>query len=180
MSRFSCAMHVVFPVLLLMQLVVPAQAKQETLANLKSAYIYNIAKFTSWPESQSSSDMTSINFCLYGSNEVIELLQGIEGKAIGKRLSRVIMPREVSDFKRCHVLYIAPEERKRYRYILSLIDQNQVITISDDERFIKSGGLINLTEIGQRLRFQINVGLLETQELHISSHLLKLAILVDE
>ena len=166
-------------VLVLYSVATKAPAQNQTLAGLKAAYVYNIAKFTRWPADMFSSDASHISLCLYGENDVTIELTSLNGHLINSHPIRGFVPTSEHDFKQCHILYISPTEKRRYGYILSLVDANRVLTISDDMRFIKSGGLINLVEIQQRLRFQINKQLLSEQELTLSSKLLKLAIMLD-
>ncbi len=159
--------------------VLPALAMSRPLDSLKVAYIYNIAKFTRWPASTWASPDSPFQFCLYGEGGVVDELQSLAKKEISGHPIILLKPAKEADFSQCNALYISVAERRRYRYLLSLINQKTVLTISDDGLFLRHGGLINLLEKEQRLRFEVNMQQLSRSELKLSSKLLKLAILVD-
>ncbi|WP_019614402.1 YfiR family protein [Psychromonas ossibalaenae] len=151
-----------------------------TLESLKVAYMYNLAKFTRWPVSTWKTPESSFQFCVYGSGRVSNELQTLHNKKITGHSIVLYQPLNEADFSQCNALYIEPSEHLRYRYIISLINRNAVLTISDDGRFLRHGGLINLVEKDQRLRFEVNMRRLSQTELKLSSKLLKIAILVDK
>lgn len=149
------------------------------LRALKVAYIYNLAKFTRWPSSIWSNPNSPFVFCAYGDGEVSDELQRLQDKEIGGHPIRILKLDNEVDFKQCNALYIEPSERRRYRYLLSLLDSDKVLTISEDSSFLRNGGLVTLAEKDQRLRFEINMLKLSDSELKLSSKLLKIAFLVD-
>lgn len=150
----------------------------KSLAELKAAYIYNIAKFSRWPEWKVADSHSTLNLCVYGSDDVADKLRALSGQMIGRHNIQVTQPRVETDFRQCHLLYIDPNERRLYRYILAYVNQQAVVTISDEKRFIRSGGLINLAEKNQRLHIEINKQLADKQQVGFSSKLLKLAEIV--
>ncbi|MFT6984354.1 MAG: hypothetical protein ACJAT7_000141 [Psychromonas sp.] len=156
-----------------------ASATPRAINSLKVAYIYNIAKFTRWPDATWNSPTAPFQLCFYSKDRMDEELQTLQQKEISGHPIVLLQPESKLDFQQCNVFYINTSERNRYRYILSLINQKTVLIISDDSPFFDSGGLINLVEIDQRLRFQVNRLQLVRSELQFSSKLLKLAILVD-
>lgn len=163
---------------LLMGTTKPAFAAYN-LNSVKIAYVYNIAKFTRWPDSTWPTENSPFLFCVYGKGEVIDGLQALQTKQIdGHPIELLRLDNELA-FDKCNALYIDSDERSRYRYILSLIDPKTVLTISDGVSFLHSGGLITLVEGDQRVRFQVNMEQLSQSILQFSSKMLKLAILVD-
>jgi len=182
MSRIIRRAHLKRYIWLLLPLLLlsfPGKPASGHLAGLKAAYVYNIAKFTRWPESALAKNMRLFRLCVYGSGETIEELKKLNGRPLSTRSVAIVEPKFESDFYQCQLLYISSSEQRRYRYVLSLINRKQVLTISDDVRFLRHGGLVNLSEQQQKLRFEINNTLLSQAELTMSSKLLKLAILVE-
>ena len=80
----------------------------------------------------------------------------------------------------CHLLYISAKENRRYGYVLSLIKQKTILTIGNDSLFLRHGGLINLTELEQRLQFEVNMQQLAHSKLTLSSKLLTLGKLIEK
>lgn len=156
-----------------------ALAATPDLRALKVAYIYNLAKFTRWPASTWVEPKSPFLFCTYGEGEVSDGLQQLQDKEIGGHPVTLLQLDNELDFKQCHALYIEPTERRRYRYLLSLIDPDKVLTVSEDRSFLRNGGLVTLVEKDQRLRFEVNMLKLSESELKLSSKLLKIAFLID-
>lgn len=147
---------------------------------LKVAYIYNITKFTRWPDSSWTDRRDPFILCFYGEDSVSRSLSKLQNKKINDHLIKLLKVENDHDFKSCNALYIDTQDRRRYRYLLSQINQKIVLVITDHSPFFNAGGLINLVEKDKRLRFQVSQKQLSISQLKLSSKLLKLAILVDD
>lgn len=154
-------------------------SSQHSRNSLKVAYLYNIAKFTQWPADTWKNPSDPFHFCSYGADDSKEDLQTLLHKKVGGHPIELLFPKKEDDFQLCNAFYIVTDERNRYRYLLSLINQETVLTISDDSPFFDHGGLMNLVEREKRLRFEVSTEQLENSQLKLSSKLMKLAILVD-
>ena len=157
----------------------PVSAAHPAIDSLKVAYIYNIAKFTRWPETTWASPSAPFKLCFYAKNSMVDELQALQNKEVNGHPIVLFKAEQKTDFQQCHAFYIDTSERRRFRYLLSLIDQKAVLVISDESPFFEYGGLVNLVEKEKRLRFQVNMGQLADSQLNFSSKLLKLAILID-
>ena len=154
-------------------------AKAQTLASLKAAYVYNIAKFTRWPDSVFDTKDNEFKLCLYGSDDTVSQLNLLANRSVQ---GHPILVKEItteSAVNDCHLLYISAKESRRYGYLLSLIKQKNILTIGNDDRFLRLGGLINLTELEQRLQFEVNMKQLADSKLTLSSKLLSLGKLIE-
>jgi len=154
-------------------------AEPHTINALKVAYLYNIAKFTRWPATTWNREDEPFQFCFYEESGLLDELPMLQKKMINGHPIRLLKTDNELDVQRCNALYIQTNKRRRYRYLLSLIDPQRVLVIADDSPFFEYGGLINLVKQGQRLRFQVNKQQLTKSQLILSSKLLKLAILID-
>lgn len=153
-------------------------AREQTLASLKAAYVYNIAKFTRWPESVLQTKESEFKLCLYGDDDTVSQLNLLANRSVQ---GHPILVKEItteSAVNDCHLLYISAKESRRYGYLLSLIKLKSILTIGNDSRFLRLGGLINLTELEQRLQFEVNMKQLAGSELTLSSKLLTLGKLI--
>ncbi len=83
------------------------------------------------------------------------------------------------DAEHCHVLFISDSAQKEFAQILSVLKTLPILTIGDAPGFAELGGIINLIQIGDQLRFEINTAAAARCGLTISSQLLKLARLVN-
>ncbi|MDX2369654.1 MAG: YfiR family protein [Colwellia sp.] len=150
------------------------------MGSLKAAYVYNIAKFTRWPESVLSTKENPFKLCLYGDDDTIAQLNLLANRSMQSHTILVKTITTETALNDCHILYISAKENRRYRYLLSLINRKTTLTISSDSRFLRLGGLINLTELEQRLQFEVNMEELAHSKLTLSSKLLKLGKLIEK
>jgi len=104
---------------------------------LKVAYIYNIAKFTNWPESTWSNASDPFHLCFYGDDQVSEEFIQLKDKQINGHRIELVKVQSNDDYKNCHIFYIDTAERRRYRYLLSLIDQHSVLVVTDNSPFFR-------------------------------------------
>ena len=155
-------------------------AKEQTLGSLKAAYVYNIAKFTRWPDSIFSTNGSQFKLCLYGNDDTTSQLKLLANRSMQSHpilVKKVTTEPAIND---CHLLYISAKESRRYGYVLSLIKRKTILTIGNDSRFLRLGGLINLTELEQRLQFEVNMKQLASSKLKLSSKLLSLGKLIEK
>ncbi|MEL0659468.1 YfiR family protein [Psychromonas arctica] len=163
----------------MMNIIRPVFSEDNSPSAVKVAYIYNIAKFTRWPESTWKDANAPFVLCSYGEDSVSKALIILENKKIDKHPITVVNVEKDQDFQYCHALYISTDDSRLYRYLLSQVDQQKVLTITDESSFFDSGGFVNLVRENKRLRFQISNQQLSETKLILSSKLLKLSILVD-
>lgn len=156
-----------------------AISDENKISSLKVAYIYNIAKFTRWPPSTWDKTDAPFFLCAYGNDDVSNELNVLMNKKIDTHPISVVKVKSDEDYQHCNAIYISTDERNIYRYLLSKIDLQLVLTITDQNQYFKYGGFINLIEENKRLRFQVSNQQLSTTKLVLSSKLLKLSILVD-
>jgi len=76
----------------------------------------------------------------------------------------------------CHILFISTSERKRLPEILRGLKGRSVLTVSETDRFLEDGGMINFVLQGTKIRLQINDDAATKAGLRISSKLLSLAL----
>jgi hypothetical protein len=146
-----------------------------TEAQAKAAVLYNLALFVQWPQEAFDSGAT-LHFGLIRAEPVLRAMQGVEGRVINGRAVH-IRGLHPDDGDVCHVLYI-PELDREGQSWLDKVDGKPVLTVSDDERFLRAGGMIRISFVDARVRFDIDIGHAERAGLKISSKALALARVV--
>jgi uncharacterized protein DUF4154 len=144
-------------------------------AQAKAAVLYNLALFVQWPPEAFDSS-ANLHFGIIRADQVMRALQGVEGRVVNGRTVRIRSVRPDDD-QACHVLYI-PELDREGQAWLDKVDGKPVLTVSDDERFLKAGGMIRVSFVDSRVRFDIDIGHAERAGLKISSKALSLAKVV--
>jgi hypothetical protein len=74
------------------------------------------------------------------------------------------------------VLYLIDSERQGTDAILAKVDEAQVLTIGEFSPFIRHGGLIELFEQNDTIRFRINEKLLSKTDFKIDAQLIQLGV----
>ncbi len=153
-----------------------APAPREYL--IKAVFLYNFAKFTTWPAESFPDPQAPLRLCILGEDAFGAAMESIEGKSIKGRPLAVIRIAQVADAVRCHILFISTSEEERLRAILGYLRERPILTISDMPNFAWAGGCINLKTVEDQIRFDINVDAANAADLRLSSKLLQLGNIV--
>ena len=163
-------------------LVVPANprtARAEPRAaaadEVKAAFLYNFGKFVVWP---GSSPLVEGIFVIgvLGDASMAEVLdRTVRDKQVQERRIAVRRLRSAKEASGCQILFIGAAERDHLGDILGALDRRSVLTVSDIDEFVDKGGMISLLLDQNKVRFEINLGVVDRAGLKMSSQLLKLA-----
>lgn len=156
-----------------------AQTRTEDEHLLKAAYIYNFAKFTSWPENTWQEKASPLNICTMGKDPLISGLKRLSGKIIKERSVIITSIKNTQATNNCHLLYIAKSEKNRYQRILKSMSDKPVLTISELPNFSELGGMIELNNKNDQNHFIINLAATRNTGLEISARLLSLAVVIN-
>jgi len=77
--------------------------------------------------------------------------------------------------KQCHILFVCSSEKKHFKEINDLVKYHSVLTVSDVDGFLKTGGIINFVLEQSKIRFEVNMFAADESKLDIRSQLLRLA-----
>jgi hypothetical protein len=148
--------------------------------SVKGAFLYNFAKFVSWPEEAFRDDQMHITLCILGKDPFGDALASVEGKTVKDRKVVIKHCETLDDLDKCHILFISRPEEQNLSEILAKVKNWNILTVSDMEAFAQSGGVINFVTVEKKIRFEINVDAAERAGLKISSKLLRLAKIVKD
>jgi hypothetical protein len=141
---------------------------------VKAAMLYNFAKFVEWPV-DSFGNENRITFCVAGKSRFNGAIQQMQGKQVKGRsvaIRQITRPEEVIG---CQIVFIPETENARMSDYLHHAGNHGTLTVSDQEHFVASGGMIGFYEEDSKVRFEINPEAAQKRHLQISSHLLNLA-----
>lgn len=155
-------------------LAVPAQEASEQA--LKVAFIYNFAKFTTWPTAAFADPQAPVTVCVVGKHDFGEAFQSIEGKSVGGRSVAVKYLNSYKGKDQCQVVYVAPSEKSRLAKIVETATEAHALLVSDTDGFVDDGTIINMVRRGDdRIGFEINARVAGESGLKLSSKLMNLA-----
>lgn len=144
---------------------------------IKSAYIFNFAKFVTWPSAVFPSPDAPIVIGILGKDPFgSELDQTIAGKTIERRQLQVRRLSETDPINGCHILFISESERKRLPQIFGNAARLSILTVGEMDDFTDMGGMIRFLKHENNIRFEIDLAPVEAAGLKISSKLLQVAV----
>lgn len=154
-----------------------AQDSPPSEYRLKAAFLFNFAKFVEWPPEAFAEKTSPFILGVLGDNPFgNELEQTVAGKKVNDYPITVQTFRTAAEATNCHILFISNSEKKRLPEIIQRLHGTAVLTVSETERFIETGGMINFVSENNKIRFQINDEAAKAAGLKISSKLLSLAV----
>lgn len=146
-----------------------------TEAQVKAIYLYNFAKFVTWPEA-SSANGAPITICLDHADAFLPVLRSaVAGEKIDGRNVVVKRLTTAAEAAGCAILYIDASQDSRSAALLQIAAGHSVLTVSDIAGFAKDGGAIEFVLEGGRVRFKVNLAATQKAGLVLSSQLLKVA-----
>lgn len=149
---------------------------------VKSAYLYNFAKFVSWPDSSAAVGQgTPFTIGILGPDrfgkdfEVRLRDRAVYGRPIA--VKRFASPTAI---QACHILFVSGLDTKEQDALLRDLKERPILTVGDDESFAREGGVVGFYIESGAVRFAINSRAAERSGLKISSKLLSLARIIGE
>jgi hypothetical protein len=146
---------------------------------VKSAFLFNFAKFTEWPDTSFPSANAPIIFTVLGESPIGQALkETISGKSIGARPITVKNYSTLKDYEGAgisHIVFIAlsPSDDVKGVFEKSLKDGTLLVTDSNISQGKK--GVIDFVMDKNNVRFDVNLMLANQAKIRISSEVLKLA-----
>ena len=146
---------------------------------VKAAILRNLLKFVDWQTGTPPGQDNPLMVGVIGHDSVQERLVSIEVGATQRPLIAIVTLKDLRQLsaqkERLHVLYIARSAQKLTPEILDVVANSPILTISDDEKFVGCGGIMNFARENNRIRFDINLTAAEGSHLKLSARLFGLA-----
>lgn len=150
-----------------------------TEEQIKAVFLYNFASFVRIPADAFHTPKSTMEYCVAEDPEMAEILESVvKGEVVkGHRLivKHIAQPDQV---RGCHVLYVGTHEGPSVLRYLQATAKRDILTVSDDERFVERGGMVSLVRKNKRVRPLINMAVVKQSKITFSAKLLGLATLV--
>ena len=151
----------------------PAHADNSAAA-IKTAFVYNFAKFVEWPAAAFADERSPLDLCISGPalEGRLQLLEGREAQGHPIRI-RSLASRDAP--VGCHILVVGELGTADRAQLLLAASRTPVLTIADSGDFPREGGMIGLFVAANRVQFSVNLGAAQGAGLRLSARLLQLA-----
>ena len=140
---------------------------------VKAAFLLNFTKFIDWPPSLAGGTAASFDICILGDDPfgtiLHQMLEGETRQGLKLEVQRVRRPVPAS----CRILFVGKTE-KDLDVLLSGLGPG-VLTVGDETRFPRAGGMIGFVVENHRVRFDISQAVAARAGFMISSKLLNVA-----
>jgi YfiR/HmsC-like len=158
-----------------------SQSSGTTDYEVKTAFLFNFAKFIDWPPNSFASPQSTFTICVLGQNPFGNILDdALQGKMIGDRPLVVRRLRDKTEARQCQMVFISSSESAHLAEIIGSLNGANVLLVSDINGFATSGGTIEFTLDDNHVGFRINTDAVGRSGLKFSSKLLALAKIVHD
>ncbi|MEP7263902.1 MAG: YfiR family protein [Bacteroidota bacterium] len=142
---------------------------------IKAVFIFNFTHFVEWPEETFENANDPLIIGIIGGDPFGEYInETVSGEMIS---GHPIVVRRYQDIRQidCHILYINVKDAEEIKKIIYFTEGKNILTVSDEDNFVKWGGIVQFMEENNKIKLQINVKSAQHTKLAISSKLLSVA-----
>lgn len=155
------------------------QSREPSGYEVKTAFLFNFAKFIDWPPSSFATPQFPFTICVLGLDPFGNVLdEALQGKVIGDRPLALRRLKDKAEARRCQIVFVSSSESAHLAEILISLQGANVLLVGETNGFAASGGTIEFTLEENHVRFSINTDAVNRSGLRFSSKLLALAKIV--
>jgi YfiR/HmsC-like len=155
-------------------ITMPLTAQRVAEYQVKAAFLYNFTKFLDWPAHSFGNADDPFVVGILGNDPFGSFLdETIAGEKIAGHNMIVQRYKSVQDIKKCHILFINLPGKNGE--VTATLRGRGILTVSDDENFMRQGGIIRFYSEGNTIKLEINQKMARAEKLNISSKLLRIA-----
>jgi len=144
---------------------------------VKAAYLYNFIKLAQWPDGALPSASSPLMFCVFGPEDdfVDALRTTTAGKRIGDHPVAVKAARSSRELRSCQLVFFRATEQTRVPDAIASLLGSGALLVGEQEDFLSKGGMINLSLVDGKVRFQVNRAALDRAHIRYESSFLAMA-----
>lgn len=157
-----------------------ASAETALELKVKAAFLYNFARFVTWPDDKFTAADSPLRICVLDPDPFGAALDDtLRGKFAGSHPLSVLRTARIEDMKACHILYTGNRDAAEAEAALARIAGNRVLTVHEAGRALRSG-VARFVLDDRKIRFEINTAAAEREQLQLNPTLARLALTVRE
>jgi hypothetical protein len=133
-------------------------AEEKDPLDVKAVWLRNFSVFVNWPEGRFADKKSPFVLGVIGENPFGKRLDELASRSqMKKREVKVRVITDLKEIRHCHMLCVSASESERLAEIAREAEQSNVLTVSDMTEFAAKGGMIQLCQQGNQIRFEINL-----------------------
>jgi hypothetical protein len=162
--------------LLIGVLTVQAEPDSSLESQVKAAFLYNFAKFVTWPTNTFANAASPFVIGVLAEKPMAQTVEKtVAGKFVGNRIIDVRQITDAAHLEPCQILFIAQSKMPLFPHGLSPLGNSNVLLVGESPGFLAAGGAISFTNDEGQMRFEVSTTSAAHAGLKISSKLLRLA-----
>jgi hypothetical protein len=143
---------------------------------IKAVFLFNFTQFVEWPSTAFAAPNSPLVIGILGEDPFGSYLdETVKDEVVDNHPLVVERFASAKDIRVCHILFINLKEKDDIRQALDDLKSQPILTVSDLDTFLRTGGMIRFFTENSRIRIRINVDRTTEENLTISSKLLRLA-----
>ncbi len=143
---------------------------------LHSVFLYSFTRYVQWPDELNNGDF---DILVLGDSPITpELKKMADAKKVGDRAIKIYSIKNISEIRKCNILFIPADKSKQLADILSKVGSNSILVVTEQEGLGVKGSAINFINKEGKLAFEMNHAALNKQRLKVSTELTRLAIVI--
>lgn len=149
----------------------PAGAAGLSEYQLKAAFLYNFAQFTSWPVAVGD----TLRLCILAPDPFGPEIDALQGKAVGHRHLKIVRQPPAGSLAQCHILFIPDAAADELPRTVAGLRDSPVLTVAESHHAARQGAMLNMAVRDDKITFAANLAAAQQAQLVLSSKLLRLA-----
>jgi hypothetical protein len=146
--------------------------------SVKAAYLYRFTQYIGWPDA-APADVPFIIAVLDAPDVAAELRRILPNHRIKNAPAQVREIARVQDLGAAQMLYIGSAQFDRIRNAVAALQGRPVLVVTDAERGLAAGSILNFVMLEHRVRFEVSLPAADRSRLRIGAELLGVATRVE-
>lgn len=157
------------------------ESPQDIEQRVKAAFLFKFGGYVEWPERVFSRSDSPLVIAVAGAEVLAEELSRIaSGRTMNGRPVVMRRVRGGEQLSGAHVLFVSRSEAGRLGELLSVTQGQPVLTVTETEKGLAQGSIINFVIADNRVRFEVSLEAAMRNGLRIGAPLLAVAQRVQE
>jgi len=143
---------------------------------MHTVFIFSFTRYIQWPEAYNGGDFEIL---VLGDSPIVDELKSMaQVKKVGDRPIKVTKINNVSEIRKCNILFIPAAKSPQIAEVLAKITTQSILVVSEEQGLGAKGSNVNFVTKDGKLAFELNQGATTKQGLKVSNELSRLAILI--
>lgn len=143
-------------------------------AAAKARFTFTLARFVQWPPGPSAASVMPLRICVFHDSPAVgDAFALLDGRQVAERpVSVVSNPR---DHSACELSFVDGSAAHRSTGVIAAAANAPLLTLGAVDGFLSLGGMVELANVNDALRFDVNLKALRSSQLDLRSQVLQLA-----